>query len=107
MRFRTSAVYHSEHVQEPNNIIPRHVVWNIGVARGGQRGHAPPKNLENIVILWFERRFSKQNSVIRLISKILPPKKILGRLHRWFGISIRWEGAVGCKQFGSFFATIG
>jgi len=26
----------------------------------------PPKFLENIVILCFERRFSKQNSVIRL-----------------------------------------
>jgi len=33
----------------------------------------PPKFLENIVILCFERRFSKQNSVIRLKSNILPP----------------------------------
>jgi len=38
----------------------------IGVARGGQRGHALPKCFENIVILCFKRRFSKQNSVIRL-----------------------------------------
>jgi len=33
----------------------------------------PKKFLENIVILCFERRFSKQNSVIRLKSKICPP----------------------------------
>jgi len=48
------------------------------VARGGQRGHAPPKFLENIVILCFERRFSKQNSVIRLKSSILPSPKLFG-----------------------------
>jgi len=35
----------------------------------------PPQFLENMVILCFERRFSKQNSVIRLISNILPPSK--------------------------------
>jgi len=50
----------------------------IGVARGETRGHAPPKFLENIVILCFERRFSKQNSVIRLKSNIFPPPKIFG-----------------------------
>ena len=47
----------------------------IGVARGEQRSHVPPKFLENIVILCFERRFSKQNSVIRLKSNILAPPK--------------------------------
>jgi len=31
----------------------------------------PPKFLENIVILFFERRFCKQNSVIRLKLNIL------------------------------------
>ena len=36
--------------------------------------HGPPKGLENIVILCFESRFSKQNSVIGLKSNILPPK---------------------------------
>ena len=62
----------------------------IGVARGGQRGHAPPKCLENIVILCFERRFSKQNGVIRLNSNILspliflPPSKFLGWLRHCF-----------------------
>jgi len=35
---------------------------------------AHPKFLEHIVILCFERRFSKQNSVIRLKSNILPPQ---------------------------------
>jgi len=35
----------------------------------------PLKFLENVVILCFERRFSKQNSVIRLKSYILPPPK--------------------------------
>ena len=40
----------------------------------GQRGHAPPKFLENIDILCIERRFSKQNSVIRLKSNILASK---------------------------------
>ena len=34
---------------------------------------APPKFLEITVIFCFERRFSKQNSVIRLKSNILPP----------------------------------
>jgi len=53
----------------------------IGVARGGQKGHGPPKFLENIVILCFERRFSKQNRVIRIIWNILAPQfppKIFG-----------------------------
>jgi len=51
----------------------------MGVARGGPKGPFPPKKiLENIVILCFERRFSKQNSVIRLKSYTLPPKKIFG-----------------------------
>ena len=37
-------------------------------------GHSPFKCLENIVILCFERRFSKQNSIIRLKSNILHPQ---------------------------------
>jgi len=43
---------------------------SIGVARRSQRDHAL-KFLENIVILCFERRFSKQNSVIHLNLNIL------------------------------------
>jgi len=45
----------------------------IGVARGETKEPWPPIFLENIVILCFERRFSIQNSVIRLKSNILPP----------------------------------
>jgi len=33
--------------------------------------------------LSFERRFSKENSVIRLKSNILPPPKYLGWLRHW------------------------
>ena len=33
-----------------------------------------PKFLENIVILCFEKRFSKQNSAIRLKSNIVTPQ---------------------------------
>ena len=37
-------------------------------------GHTPPKFLENIAILCFERHYTKQNSVIFLKSNILAPK---------------------------------
>jgi len=52
-------------------------------SQGGKRSHAPPKFLENIVILCFKRRVPQQNSVIRLKSNILPtqfltPTKFLG-----------------------------
>ena len=55
-------------------------IGSIGVARGGQRGHGLHKFLEKIAILCFERRFSKQNSVICLKSDILAPSKFLGWL---------------------------
>ena len=42
-------------------------------SQGAKGALAPLKFLENIVILCFERRFSKQNSVIRLKSNISPP----------------------------------
>jgi len=38
----------------------------------------PPKFLEHIVILCFERQYTKQNSVIRLKSNILAPQIFLG-----------------------------
>ena len=57
--------------------------------QGGQRGHGPPKFLENIVIVCFESRFSKQNSVIRLKSNILATPKFLG----W----LRHRGAAWCE----------
>jgi len=46
----------------------------------GAKGTMPPKLLENIVILCFEKSFSKQNSVIRLESNILAPPKFWGWL---------------------------
>jgi len=52
---------------------------HIDVARGAKGAMAPAKFLENIVILCFERRFSKQSSVNHLKSNILPPQ-ILGWL---------------------------
>ena len=42
-------------------------------SQGGPKGPFLPKFLENIVILCFEWRFSKQYCVIRLKSNILPP----------------------------------
>ena len=53
---------------------------------GGAKGHLL-KLKKNIVVLCFERHFSKKNSVIRLQSNILAPPKIfapskfLGWLH--------------------------
>jgi len=44
---------------------------SIGAARRGKGAMPLPKFLENIVILCFERHFSKQNSVIRLKLSIL------------------------------------
>jgi len=54
----------------------------IGIARGGPEGPWPPKFLENIVILCFERRFSKQNSVIRLKHIGKPILKKSGEWHK-------------------------
>jgi len=48
----------------------------------------PQKYLENMGILCFERRFSKQNSVIRLKLNILVPKKFLGWLGHWCNVQI-------------------
>jgi len=42
-------------------------------SQGGKGAMVPPKFFENIVILCVERRFSEQNSVIRLKSSILAP----------------------------------
>ena len=43
----------------------------------GAYGAMPPQFLEHIVILCFERRYPKQNSVIRLKPNILPPPNYL------------------------------
>jgi len=47
---------------------------NYRRSQGGGKEAMPPTFLENIVILCFERRFSKPNSVIRVKSNILPPQ---------------------------------
>ena len=61
---------------------------NIGVAREAKGAMTPPKFLENIVILCFERRFSKENSAIRLKSNIFAPPT-----NFWAGY------ATGCEGF--------
>jgi len=53
-------------------------------SQGGQRSHAP-QILENIVILCFVKCFSKQNSVIRLKSNILPPQFFCTPPNFWAG----------------------
>ena len=55
--------------------VSRSIVLRIGVARGF-KGSCPSKFLENIVILCFQRRFFKQNIVIRLKSNILSPPNL-------------------------------
>jgi len=60
---------------------------SIGVAGGGAKeAMAPQKLLENIATLCFERRFPKQNSVIRLKSNILPTPQIFVPLQT-FGLA--------------------
>jgi len=54
-------------------------------SQGGPKGPCLPQFLEHIVILCFERCFSKQSSVIRVKLKILPPPNV-------------WAGyATGCR----------
>jgi len=48
---------------------PTKTLWTIRAARGV---------MEHVVILCFERRSPKQNSVICLKSHLLPPQKIFG-----------------------------
>ena len=50
---------------------------------GGKGAMSPQKFLEHIVILCFDRRFSKQNSVFCLKSDILAPPKFLDWLCHW------------------------
>ena len=74
-------------------------VGPIGVAWGA-KGAVAPKYLENIVILCFERRFSKQNSVIHLQSNIVPP------LNFWAGYATSRAG-FGLKFVTMFRADVG
>ena len=58
---------------------------DICVARGAKGAMAPITFLENIVFLCFEKRYSKQSSVIRLKSNILVPPAFL-----WTGYATEW-----------------
>ena len=66
------------HNKNANNLVLHPVAYAENFRGGGPKhrrsqgakGAIPPKCLENIVILYFERRFSKKNSVIRLQLKI-------------------------------------
>ena len=49
------------------------MAWIHRRSQGGPRGPCPPKFLKHRVILCFERRYSKQNSVICLKSSLLTP----------------------------------
>jgi len=60
-------------------------VPTIGVARGGAKESWPPKFLEKIVILCFERRFFKQSSVIRQKWNILSPQMFWHPPNFWTG----------------------
>jgi len=65
----------------------------------------PPKCLENIAFLCFERRFSKQNSVIRLKSNILALPKFLGWLRHCSTLNV-FENELLLEQFSGRIASI-
>jgi len=71
-------------------------------SQGGLGGHALPRFLEHIVILWFERRYPKQSRVIRLKSNIFPPKCLgwLRYCYRYaYNVSRQlWTGVVVDKK---------
>ena len=68
--------------------------------RRSQGGHGPPKFLEHTVILCFERRYCKQNGVIRLKSKHCAPPEFLGWLRDWMRAPQQsLDAAVGIFNF--------
>jgi len=70
------------------------VLWNTGVARGS----CALRCSESLVILCFEKRYPKQNTVTTQKSKILTPK-LLGWLHHWCEELIRiWKKWKFCKK---------
>jgi len=74
-------LFHTEY------LVYEEVYHDYRRSQGGAKEPCPPKFLENIVILCFERRFSKQNSVIRIKSNILAPKKCFGS-PQIFGLAV-------------------
>jgi len=67
----------------------------------GQMGHVPAKLLENIFNLCFEKRFSKQISVIRLKSNILSPP-IFRPPNFWAGYATDREFHTGADPSSKF-----
>jgi len=70
---RATCVLSSSQVSAPNGPGYDAALVSISVARGG-KGAMPQRFIQNRVISCFERRFSKQNSAIRLKSCILSPQ---------------------------------
>jgi len=66
-------------------------------SQGGQKDYGTPRFFENIVILCFEKRFSKQNSVNRLKSYILPTPQIFGLATPLYGGWL-WEVMVEVSE---------
>ena len=55
-------------------------------------GPCPPKFLKHLVVLWFEGRFSKENSVIRQKSNILASPKIFASPNIFASPPNSWPG---------------
>ena len=80
------------------------VAWAIVVARRA-RGACSPHFSGHIVILCFERRYPKQNSVIRLKSNI-PPTQFLSWLRYWPEcIRLRWTNQSENTYFRFYLST--
>jgi len=78
--------------------------------RRSQRGlgsHVTPQNFRIYRHLCFERRYHKQNSVIRLKSNILTPTKFFGPPNAWAGYATACRGKLlnlreGCFAVGLY-----
>jgi len=66
----------------------------IGIAEG-PREPCPPQIFRTYSLLCFERRYHKQNSVIRLKSNILDPTKVLSA--PMFGLAALLPAGASCQ----------
>jgi len=73
----------------------------------GPRGQCPPKFLEHIVFLCFDRRYPKQNSVICLKSSILPPRIFWPLPYFWSGYDSQLLPALRKFKFLSWKGKLG
>jgi len=64
------------------NARPDSYIRHVGVARGG-KGAMPPKFVENIVILCFERVFLSKIVLFARNQTFWPPQNFLGWLRHW------------------------